>query len=133
MTSVFLDTVGLIAVWDDTDQWHSVADRAYRQLQRSGKTVVTTTAVLLECGNAAARRPYRAEVNQLRQALIAASLLVEPTPDDVADAWTAYDRGDGAQAGIVDQISFAVMRRLQIHQAFTNDKHFIAAGFAVLF
>lgn len=30
MTPVFLDTVGLIAIWDEDDQWHSRAsDRAF--------------------------------------------------------------------------------------------------------
>ena len=38
-----------------------------------------------------------------------------------------------SQAGIVDQVSFIVMRRLGIIEAFTNDKHFEAAGFRVLF
>ena len=36
-------------------------------------------------------------------------------------------------AGIVDHISFAVMRRLGIADAFTNDRHFKAAGFNTLF
>ena len=36
-------------------------------------------------------------------------------------------------AGIVDLVSFAVLRRLGITQVFTNDKHFTAAGFEVLF
>ncbi|HUP80150.1 MAG TPA: hypothetical protein VM260_16470 [Pirellula sp.] len=38
-----------------------------------------------------------------------------------------------SQAGIVDQVSFIVMRRRGIIEAFTNDKHFEAAGFRVLF
>jgi hypothetical protein len=29
MTDVFLDTVGMIAVWDDADQWHARAQAAY--------------------------------------------------------------------------------------------------------
>ena len=29
MTSVLLDTVGLIAVWDVDDQWHAAAENAY--------------------------------------------------------------------------------------------------------
>ncbi len=37
------------------------------------------------------------------------------------------------QAGIVDQVSFVVMRRLGITEAFTNDRHFQAAGFHTLF
>jgi predicted nucleic acid-binding protein len=30
-------------------------------------------------------------------------------------------------------VSFQVMRRLGLGEAFTNDKHFLAAGFTVLF
>ena len=37
------------------------------------------------------------------------------------------------QAGIVDQVSFVVMRRLGLDEAFTNDRHFQAAGFATWF
>lgn len=29
MKDVFLDTVGLIAVWDVADQWHAAADAAF--------------------------------------------------------------------------------------------------------
>lgn len=36
-------------------------------------------------------------------------------------------------AGIVDHVSFSVMRRLGITEAFTNDRHFAAAGFITLF
>jgi predicted nucleic acid-binding protein len=60
-------------------------------------------------------------------------LLVVPTDTEIDDAWIAYDRGDGAQARIVDQVSFLVMRRLGLAEAFTNDRHFQAAGFTVLF
>jgi len=43
-------------------------------------------------------------------------------------------RADTAgDAGIVDHVSFQVMRRLGITEEFTNDKHFQAAGFAVQF
>jgi predicted nucleic acid-binding protein len=33
----------------------------------------------------------------------------------------------------VDHVSFAVMRRLGISKAFTNDRHFKAAGFEPMF
>ena len=35
--------------------------------------------------------------------------------------------------GFVDLISFHVMRRLGLAEAFTNDRHFQAAGFVTLF
>lgn len=131
--AVFLDTVGLIAVWDISDQWHVDAESAFQNLLAFRTPFITTTFVLLECGNAAARRPYRAEVDRLRQLLQQRNELVTPTDDDWNSAWTAYSRGEAAQAGIVDQVSFAVMHRLGIQQALTNDQHFRAAGFQTLF
>lgn len=59
--------------------------------------------------------------------------LIVPEDADWQAAWHAYERGDAAQAGIVDHVSFAVMRRRGITEAFTNDRHFPAAGFVNLF
>ena len=133
MTTIFLDTVGLLATWDQSDQWHPAADAAFALLQESGASCVTTTFVLLECGNAAARRPYRGAVNRLREALENAGGLIPPSEEDWREAWRSYDGGDRTGAGIVDHVSFTVMRRLGIQKAFTNDRHFSAAGFEALF
>jgi len=133
MSVVFLDTVGLVALWDVADQWHAAAETAYALVVAERRSLVTTRFVLLECGNTAARRPYRRRVSVLREKLELRNELVVPTEDDWKVAWEAYDRGEAAQAGIVDHVSFAVMRRLGIAQAFTNDRHFQAAGFETLF
>lgn len=133
MSVVFLDTVGLIAKWDTNDQWHALAEAAYQQIVAQHQSVLTTTFILLECGNTAARRTIRSDVCALRQALELRKELIVPTEDDWKDAWTAYERGEAAQAGIVDHVSFVVMRRLGIRQVFTNDRHFRAAGFTTLF
>ena len=133
MTPVFLDTVGLVAVWDRTDQWHPAAAVVYADLLRQQRPLVTTPFILLECANAAARRPYRLRVSARCAAFEQAGLLVEPTRAEWDAAWLAYDRGDAAQAGVVDHISFSVMRRLSLTEAFTNDRHFQAAGFRTLF
>ena len=133
MNGVFLDSVGLLAVWSKQDQWHNAAEAAYQDLHHNARQLLTTPLVLWECGNAAARRPFRSHVNRLRQKLIQEGLLVDPTAQEIEEAWAAYDRGDAAQAGIVDQVSFVVMRRLGITEAFTHDRHFEAAGFSTLF
>ena len=133
MNAVFLDTVGLLALWDETDQWHEVASRAMARIQNDTIVAMTTTFVLLECGNAAARRPYRSAVDRLRLALYASGCLIQPTNEEWTAAWEGYLRNDGAGAGIVDQVSFIVMRRLGIRRVFTHDQHFVAAGFEVLF
>lgn len=133
MNSVFLDTVGMLAVWDEADQWHAAANTAFEKICADRLSVVTTSFILLECGNAAARRPYRRIVVEWRDIMSANDGLIAPTEEDWSNAWIAYERGDSHQAGLVDQVSFAVMRRLGIAKAFTNDRHFTAAGFEVLF
>jgi len=133
MSAVFLDTVGLLALWDLSDQWHVAAEAAFSRLASDRASFITTTFVLLECGNAAARRPYRNEVDRLRKAMQQRNELIDPSEHDCQLAWEAYARGDAAQAGIVDHVSFQVMRRDGIDDAFTNDQHFAAAGFRTLF
>ena len=133
MNGVFVDSVGMIAVWDVADQWHPAAEIAYQKLLARRCPLVTTEMVLLECGNAAARRPYRRRVAALRKQLIQGGLLVLPTLEELEEAWVAYDQADAGEAGIVDHLSFTVMRRLGLTEAFTNDRHFQTAGFTTLF
>ena len=133
MNPVFLDTVGLLALWDVSDQWHADAEEAFSELTAQRVSFVTTTYVLLECGNAAARRPYRNEADELRKLLEQRNEPVSPTRDDWNEAWQAYRRGEAGNAGIVDHISFVVMRRLGIQVVFTNDQHFRAAGLQTSF
>jgi predicted nucleic acid-binding protein len=133
MSAVLLDTVGLLARWDKSDQWHDAAQTAYLRLIRERVRMVTTPFVLMECGNAAARKSYRRDVADLREFMEMAGAVIQPTPTDWQEAWAAYRRGDSDEAGIVDHVSFAVMRRLGLRQAFTNDRHFRAAGFELSF
>lgn len=133
MTAVFLDTVGLVALWMQSDQWNSAADAAFNRLMAAGRRYVTTTFVLLECGNSASRRPYREDVANLHRELIAHGGLIVPTDQDWLDAWAEFERGRPGDPGLVDCVSFAVMRRLGLTDAFTNDQHFRTAGFHPLF
>jgi predicted nucleic acid-binding protein len=132
MKPVFLDTVGLIALWNIRDQWHIAADNAMNYLVDATQ-YVTTTYVLLECGNAMARSADRSRVSELWKELSRFGNLYAPTAHDIEQAWSAYDRGEAGEAGIVDHVSFVVMRRLGLTDAFTNDWHFRAAGFVTLF
>jgi uncharacterized protein len=127
MRPVFLDAVGLIALWSRSDQWHNAATAAFDVLESTNRTYVATPFVLTECGNAASRRRFRQNVVELERSLAAAGSLIWPMQEDWEVAWEELD------AGIVDCISFAVMRRLGLTEAFTNDQHFAAAGFKTLF
>ena len=131
--TVFLDTVGLLAVWDESDQWHSAAEACFSGLLGYRADLVTSSFVLLECGNAAARRPYRSAVSRLRKQMEAGHCLIMPTVGDWQTAWPEYESGKADSAGIVDHVSFTIIRRLGISKAFTNDGHFRTAGFETLF
>jgi len=98
MTPVFLDTVGLIALYDVDDQWHMAAVPIYKQLVRSAQRAVTTSLVLYECGNAASRGPHRPAVDELRQLMAESGDLIEPTPEEIENAWANYTRGVAGSA-----------------------------------
>jgi uncharacterized protein len=132
MNGVFLDTVGLLGLWNSADQWHLNAVKVFTDLAADRSRMLTTEFVLLECGNAAARWPIRSQVVELRNQLLAEGCLIRPTDEDLAQAWDAYHRGLFDQAGIVDEVSFVVMRRLGLTRVFSSDNHFRAARFETL-
>jgi uncharacterized protein len=130
---VFLDTVGLLALWDRSDQWHLLAAQAFQKISTERASLYTSSLILLECANAAARRPYRTSVAALWREMGAAGRIIQPTEEEWAEAWREYERMPIGGPGVVDLTSFYVMRRLGISRAFTNDRHFRAAGLQVLF
>ena len=99
MRTVFLDTVGLLALWDRSDQWHPAADAAYQALTAGPVRLVTSTLILYECGNAAARRPYRNDVADLWLALDATGDLFRPTAAQAEQAWRITRPGRPARPG----------------------------------
>src|SRR4051812_27996816 len=100
MRAAFLDTVGLLAQWDKTDQWYGAARQAYGTMLASHKPLVTTTYVLLECGNAASRRSFRSAVARFREEMQAGGRIIAPTEEDWQAAWMAYADGDATEPGI---------------------------------
>jgi predicted nucleic acid-binding protein len=129
VNAVFLDTVKILALLESSDQRRRVAVDVWAMLEKDCRSLRTTTLVLMECANAAARKPYRSRIVEMRNEFRADGTLVEPTDSEIEMAWDAYGRGRAGMAGIVDHISFAVMRRLGLSQALTSDAHFRAAGF----
>lgn len=133
MSDVFLDTVGILAVLNHSDQWRTPALKAFESLTAARRSFITTTLVLCEAGNALARTSLRAAIADMRAELETEGKVVSPTDDEFAQAWQFYRQGSAGAASIVDCVSFIVMRRYGLTEAFTNDQHFQAAGFTPLF
>ena len=133
MRPVFLDTVGLVAVWNERDQWHAASLDVFARLLHEKTVLVTTPYILAECANAVARRQSRAALVALREMLERRKRVLVPTDEDWQEAWRSYAADRPGGPDVVDQLSFLVMRRYGLTQAFTNDQHFRTAGFEPLF
>jgi uncharacterized protein len=131
MTEVFLDTSFAIALASVTDRHHSQALAIAADLTRRNTKLVTTQAILLELGNALSKARYRKAAIQLL-----ASLETDPNVTIVPLTTLLYSRAFelfktrlDKEWGLVDCISFTVMRDRNIADALTADEHFSQAGF----
>ncbi len=134
MTEVFLDTSHIIALASATDQYHEDARRWQFHLERLNTRGLTTQAVLLEVGNALSKR-------HLRRGAVAVvdGFSHDPTVDIVPLTPDLFDQGfalfgerPDKEWGLVDCVSFAVMRERGLGDALTADIHFRQAGFRAL-
>ncbi len=103
---VFLDTAYAIALASTRDHFHAPAVTLAEELERTGTTLVTTRAILLEIGNALAKQRYRAAATALLAAL-------EADPQvDIADlssslylqALDLYQARPDKEWGLIDSV-----------------------------
>jgi len=132
VNGVFLDSAGLIALWNRRDQWHEAAAASFIALSPAA-ALVTTSYIVAECGNTFSRSEIRELLGDLGDQLAMEDTLIFPNDADWSQAWRAFRSGHPGSPSLVDEISFAVMRRLRLRRAFTNDGHFRTAGFETLF
>jgi hypothetical protein len=131
---VFLDTAYAIALSNAKDQFHQKALQLAKQLRTEKTKLVTTRAVLLEIGNALSGQRFRAGAVQLLDALeVDPNVgIVSLTDGLYMQALTLYRTRPDKEWGLVDCLSFVVMRERKLSSALTTDLHFQQAGYRVL-
>ena len=130
-TRTFLDTLYVIALINQRDQYHGRTTELAAQYER--RAFLTTDAVLLEIGNALARKFKQQAVEVIGHLLSSEDVqVVRLTPDLFAEAFTLYESHQDKEWGLTDCISFVVMRRESVQEALTFDQHFVQAGFQAL-
>ncbi len=128
---LFVDTLFVIALINRRDQYHAQASALAERFD--GHSLLITHAVLLEIGNALARGFKHEAAEIIEHLLTSDEVEVVPiTPELFEEAFTLYRSYSDKEWGLVDCISFVVMRRAGVTQALTFDRHFAQAGFQVL-
>lgn len=128
---IFVDTLFIIALINKRDQYHQKALQLAKQFENY--PLITTDAILLEVGNALSNN-YKNEAVELIENFLASDdvEVVRLTPKLFDEALSLYKKHQDKSWGLVDCVSFVVMKENKVNQALTFDKHFIQAGFQAL-
>ena len=130
---IYIDSGAYIARYIQRDQYHRDASRHWRRLAGSAEVLVTSNHVVDEVltylGRVAGNR-FAAERG--RTIYGSASLSVLRSDEEIEkEAIEDYERYADQAVSFTDCISFVLMRRRSIDQAFTYDRHFAMAGFTI--
>lgn len=131
MKTTFVDTFYIVALVNERDEYHERANELVAVYDNT--PLLVTDAVLLEIGNSLARS-YKAEAVEIFEEFFASTELQIIRLDEALfdKAYELYKSHVDKTWGLVDCISFVVMREHGISDALTHDKHFIQAGFRAL-
>lgn len=134
MTEMFLDTAYLIALTTSSDTFHAKASQLAQQLVARDVRLVTTRAVLLEVGNALSKQRCRSlGVRLLKEIGHNKSIEIVPLSESLYfKALSLFQDRMDKEWGLVDCVSFIVMKERGITQALTCDQHFQQMGFQAL-
>ncbi len=131
MNRVFIDTVFVVALINQKDQYH------YQALELSRKyenvPLLITEAILLEIGNALAK-DFKQEAIETIKAFRTSNevLIVELNAQLFNRGFELYEKYQDKAWSLVDCISFVVMNDHKITDVLTTDDHFKQAGFNIL-
>jgi len=134
MKPVFVDTSALIAMGNKRDQFHHQAIELRNQFIGSKRDHITTSAVLMELGNAFSPIPLRSPAIRLIETIkISRFWQVLPINDDLFDRGLAkFKQMADKDWSLIDCISIIIAEEFRITEIFTNDHHFEQAGFKIL-
>lgn len=134
MLRVFVDTAAWVAMINIRDRLYVRAWQEMTRLQQQKVPLVTTEFVLLEVADTLCTQRLRAQtvafINGLQQ--LPRLQIIPISRGLFSDGWTLYCQRLDKEWSLTDCISFVVMARQRMTQAFTSDHHFEQAGFIKL-
>ncbi len=134
MRPLFVDTGAWYALADRDDGHHASAASFFREVVAGRRGLVTTNLVVAESYLLIQRRIGGGTGRQWLARLRDSSLtqIVHTTAEDFAKACGLIEEYPDQPFSLTDAVSFAVMRRLRLAEAFAYDRRFRIAGFSML-
>ncbi len=134
MRQIFVDTSAWVALFYKRDARHNAAILLNQRLLSESCHYVTTNFVFDETVTFLGLTVSRAAAIDFGNRLLASNLatLIRITDELESNAWHIYQQYKDKQFSYTDCTSFALMRSLEIFEAFTHDHHFGQFGFRVL-
>lgn len=133
MKTIFLDSSAQIALLSDKDANHTTATAILEQLDRERAALVMTDYVFDELLTALTTRVGRFKAIQYSQKFPGGKvMLVFIEPTDFYRAKRMFEQYTDKRWSFTDCVSFAVMQRMKITDAFSFDRDFTQAGFNLL-
>lgn len=129
---IFVDTGAFLARYLASDQHHRKAQSLWQKVVRQHMPCVTSNFVLDETFTLLARRSsYRFAAEKARTIYASARFqILRPDAEVERVAVDLMEKFADQGVSFTDCVSFVLMRKAGLNQAFTFDSHFTQAGFA---
>jgi uncharacterized protein len=127
MDSIFVDTSAFYAVLDKSDKNHI---KAVNFLKKNVFPLVTNNLVVIETVNLANARRGHEDAVKIGKKFYDEDIvtIINIVSEDEKKAWQIFKKYVDKKFSLTDCISFAIMDRLKIKQAFAFDIHFSQYG-----
>lgn len=130
MRKIFIDTGAFLAKEIAGDQHHAAASRYWQELVQDRVALYSTEHVLDESATLLARRTSYAWAAAWGRDVLASGIRWLATrPEELPGVLRLMEKLADQRVSFTDCVSFTVMKREGLRDAFGFDRHFTAAGF----
>jgi uncharacterized protein len=134
LEDIFVDSTAWIALADSDDSHHQAAAAAYPSILKNHRALVTSDLVIAETHIVLLKElGCQATLKLLERIKASPRILKMYSNEDIeTEAERILLKYSDQDFSYTDAVSFAIMKRKGIKNAFSFDKHFVIAGFANL-
>ena len=135
MTNIFIDTSAFFAALNPKDNHHNKAQSFLKKLENESRyqSVISNLIFMESVTLIRARLSIPLSIKFGEHLYQSTKIkLIYVTPEIEKQAWKIFTQYSDKQFSFVDCTSFAIMKIMNINEAFTFDKHFEQFGFKII-